>query len=103
MPDLVVICDKEKIGPEGCRGAPNLVIEILSPSNTAIEMQLKFDLYREAGVLEYWVVDPQRKFVTVYCFRKDFIETKVYRNSDNVPVSVLPGLAISLKQVFEEK
>jgi Uma2 family endonuclease len=68
QPDMMVICDEEKRGHEGCRGAPDLVVEILSPSNTAIEMERKLKLYREAGVREYWVVDPVNKGLAVYLF-----------------------------------
>jgi len=58
QPDISIICDEKKRGPEGCRGAPDFVAEILSPSNTAEEMGRKFRLYRKAGVREYWVISP---------------------------------------------
>ena len=101
QPDIVVICDKAKIGPEGCRVAPDLVIEILSPSNTAIEMEQKLKLYQEAGVREYWIVDPENNGLTVYLFQKDVI-VKTYKNTDTVAVTILPGLSIALEQVFAE-
>ena len=101
QPDIVVICDKAKIGPEGCRGAPDLVVEILSPSNTAIEMEQKLKLYHEAGVREYWVIDPENNGLNVYLFQKDVI-VKTYKNTDIVAVSILPELNISLEQVFAE-
>jgi len=99
QPDIVVICDKAKIGPEGCRGAPDLVVEILSPSNTAIEMEQKLKLYHEAGVREYWVIDGENNGLTVYLFQKDVI-VKTYKETGAVGVSILPGLNISLEQVF---
>ena len=102
QPDIMVICDKEKIGDEGCRGAPDLVVEILSPSNTAIEMERKLKLYMEAGVREYWVVDPVNKGLAVYLFRNGAISIKTYGNTGAVPVSILPGLNIALDQVFAE-
>ena len=102
QPDIMVICDEKKLGSEGCRGAPDLVIEILSPSNTAIEMERKLKLYREAQVEEYWVVDPVNKGLTVYHFPDGVIKGNSYKNTDTVPVSVLPGLEISLEQVFAE-
>ena len=102
QPDISVICDRKKLGPEGCRGAPDMVIEILSPSNTAIEMNQKLRLYQEAGVREYWVVDPENNELTVYCFHNDFIKTKTYKNTDTAAVTILPGLNISLEQVFAE-
>jgi len=102
QPDIMVICDKDKIGPEGCRGAPDLVIEILSPANTAIEMERKFTLYREAGVREYWIVDSNNKGLKVFCFNNGGISVNIYGAADSVPVVILPGLNISLAQVFAE-
>jgi len=107
QPDIMVICDKEKIGPEGCRGAPDLVIEILSPSNTAIEMERKRNLYRRAGVREYWVVDTEDNSVTVYCFNDGVILTNTYSSADTIPVGILtkfgPEFGIALEQVFAEE
>ena len=100
QPDISVICDEKKRGPEGCRGAPDLVVEILSPSNTAIEMERKLKLYQQAGVREYWVVDPQNSGLTVYCFRNGFIQANTYGKDGVVPVSIFPGLDIALEQVF---
>jgi Uma2 family endonuclease len=100
QPDIVVVCDEKKRGMEGCRGAPDLAIEILSPSNTAIEMQRKFELYREAGVREYWVADPENNRMTVYRFQDGKILTDIYGSADTVPVAIFPGLNILLEQVF---
>jgi len=100
QPDITIMCDKEKRGEEGCRGAPDLVVEILSPSNTAIEMQRKFRLYQEAGVREYWVVDPENKALTVHCFQEDTISSRIYGSSGTAPVSILQGFNISLDEVF---
>jgi Uma2 family endonuclease len=100
QPDIIVICDEKKRGSEGCRGAPDLVVEILSPSNTAIEMGRKLKLYQEAEVREYWVVDPVNKGLTVYRFLDGAISANTYGSADAVPVAVLPGLSIALGQVF---
>jgi Uma2 family endonuclease len=101
-PDISIVCDEKKRGPEGCRGAPDLVVEILSPANSAIEMEIKFALYQEAGVREYWVVNPRNNSLKVYCFHNGKITANVYNNSDTVKVSVFPDLAIALEQVFAE-
>jgi Uma2 family endonuclease len=105
----VVICDTEKRGPEGGRGAPDFVAEILSPGNTAIEMQRKFQLYRQAGVREYWVVDPENKSVTAYRFTEGAAAfpaeqalIRTYGAKDTAPVAILPGLDIALESVFAE-
>ena len=66
QPDLCVICDEAKIDERGGIGAPDLVIEILSPGNSNKEMKYKFDLYQEAGVLEYWIVNPADKTFFIY-------------------------------------
>jgi len=102
QPDLSVICDRKKRGEEGCRGAPDLVVEILSPSNTAIEMQRKFHVYREAGVAEYWVLESEHKTLTVYLFEGDKTITHKYGENDAVPVATLKGLSIELAPVFAE-
>jgi Uma2 family endonuclease len=73
QPDLSVVCDEKKRGEEGCWGAPDLVVEILSPSNTAIEMARKFDLYRRAGVREYRVVNSADKRIQTYRFGEDHL------------------------------
>jgi Uma2 family endonuclease len=100
QPDITVVCDEKKRAPEGCRGAPDLVIEILSPSNTAIEMERKLKLYKEAGVKEYWVVDPENKSLMAYQFKNNRISAASYGNADTVPVGIFPGFNVLLEQVF---
>ncbi|MCL2181474.1 MAG: Uma2 family endonuclease [Treponema sp.] len=102
QPDITVICDERKRGQEGCRGAPDLVIEILSPSNTAIEMEKKLKLYQEAKVREYWIVDPENKGLTVYRFEEGAILFFTYKKDAVVPVGIFPDLRIMLEQVFAE-
>ena len=102
QPDIMVICDKNKIGPEGCRGAPDLIIEILSPSNTAVDMEKKFTVYREAGVREYWIVDSKNNGVKIHLFRDGVISTNTYGSTDSVQVGIFPDLRIELEQVFTE-
>ena len=100
QPDLVVVCEPEKLGKEGCRGAPSLVIEILSPSNTAIEMYRKLELYRSAEVKEYWVIDPEQKLVEIYRLNGDHYESYVLHVGDAVQSTLFPGLAIPLETIF---
>jgi Uma2 family endonuclease len=102
QPDITVVCDEKKRGPEGCRGAPDFVAEILSPSNSAGEMLCKFDLYREAGVKEYWVLDPKRKTLHVYRFDSGTAFPRVYRPGETAPVGIFAGLSIDLEAVFAE-
>jgi Uma2 family endonuclease len=103
QPDLSVVCDAGKRGPEGCRGAPDLVAEILSPSNTASEMERKFDLYRVAGVREYWVLDPAMKTLYAYQFNGNAILAHSYTASDTAQAGIFPDLRIDLQSVFEEE
>ncbi|GHV94752.1 hypothetical protein AGMMS50293_10720 [Spirochaetia bacterium] len=100
QPDISVICGKEKRGPEGCRGAPDLVVEILSASNMSEDMVRKFNLYLEAGVREYWVVSPVYKTVQVFVLQDGEYRGKVYHADASVPSSVLEGLLVSLGEVF---
>jgi Uma2 family endonuclease len=105
QPDISVICDEKKRGPEGCRGAPDLVIEILSPTNTGEEYVRKFNLYLRAGVREYWVVAPQSKTVQVFelrdgSYRGTFYAAEGAAPGAAVPSAVLEGLSISLSEVF---
>ncbi|MDR0399456.1 MAG: Uma2 family endonuclease, partial [Treponema sp.] len=88
QPDIIVVCDKRKLGKEGCRGAPDLAIEILSPSNTAVEMQRKFKLYRQAGVREYWVLDPESKTLHTHLFEEGRILSRFYGAEETAPVEI---------------
>jgi Uma2 family endonuclease len=100
QPDLVVVCDPKKLGQESCRGAPDLVIEILSPSNTAIEMHRKLNLYHKAGVQEYWVIDPEHKLIETYQLNGDRYSPRILRVDDNLESAQFSGLEIPLDALF---
>jgi len=100
QPDLSIICDEKKRGPGGCRGAPDFVAEILSPGNTAIEMERKFQLYQDAGVREYWVVNPEHKTLRTYFFADGQIQIRAYTAADTANVGIFPGFAVDLGQIF---
>jgi Uma2 family endonuclease len=102
QPDVTIICDQRKRGKEGCRGAPDFAAEILSPSNTAGEMARKFQLYREAGIREYWVLDPESKTLLAHRFENGQIITHFYREKDIAKVDIFSGLEINLEAVFAE-
>jgi Uma2 family endonuclease len=102
QPDVIVVCDPKKLGEEGCRGAPDLVVEILSPSNTAIEMERKLLLYKKAGVREYWIVDPKDKHISTYLLKDDEYSYRICRLNDIVRPNVVPGLEIPLSTIFAE-
>ncbi|GHV13967.1 hypothetical protein FACS189491_09650 [Spirochaetia bacterium] len=99
-PDIVVVCDPSRLDDRGCNGAPDLVIEVLSPSNKIHDKLVKFQKYLAAGVREYWVVDPEDPLVYVYILEGGRYVTTLYGPEDEAPVSVLPGCVINLKEVF---
>ena len=102
QPDITVVCDEKKRGGEGCRGAPDLVVEILSPSNSASEMGRKFRLYRNAGVREYWVLSPEDKVLGTYRFDGNVIHFRSYTATDKADAGIFPGFAADLEPVFAE-
>lgn len=100
QPDISVICDPGKIDERGCRGAPDMIVEILSPSSAKHDQFVKFLKYREAGVREYWIVYPQDRLVQVNLLRDGEYMHRVYGDADAVPVDILEGCEISLAEVF---
>jgi len=101
QPDLCVICDNEKIDERGAIGAPDLVIEILSPGNSNKEMKYKFDLYEEAGVLEYWIVNPADKTVFIYVLKENqFIGMHPLIEEDTIQSKLFPELDFTLESIF---
>jgi len=103
QPDICVICDPAKIDERGCLGAPDFIIEILSPSTLERDVHDKFDVYEEYGVREYWIVDPLNSLVDVFVLENEkYRLIRKYTTSDTVQVHILPELWIALKDVFEE-
>jgi Uma2 family endonuclease len=101
QPDLCIICDENKIDERGAIGAPDLVIEILSPGNSNKEMKYKFDLYEEAGVLEYWIVNPADKTIFIYVLKEnEFIGMHPLIEEDNIQSKLFPELDFKLESIF---
>jgi Uma2 family endonuclease len=101
QPDLCVICDDAKIDERGAIGAPDLVIEILSSGNSNKEMKYKFDLYEEAGVLEYWIVNPADKTVFIYVLKENqFIGMHPLIEEDSIQSKLFPELDFKLESIF---
>ncbi len=105
QPDISVICDKNKLDEKGCKGAPDFIIEILSPSNERRDIFIKLNLYNRAKVREYWIADPKNALVTVYLPDETgrLVVSEVYNYKNNAPVTVLPGCEIDLSKVFIEE
>ena len=102
-PDISVICDKSKIDKRGCKGAPDLIVEILSPSTRRNDRLVKLGLYQRAGVREYWIVDPENKAVQVLTLADGLLLPHEDYGQENVAkVNVLDGCFIELSKVFPE-
>jgi Uma2 family endonuclease len=101
-PDIVVVCDKSKLDDKGCNGAPDLIVEILSPSSARMDKLLKYNKYQQSGVREYWIVDPDTTSVQAAILDNGRYYMTVYGEEDVAPVVVLPGCEIVLKDVFAE-
>ena len=91
-PDISVICDKNKITDKGCNGAPDWVIEIVSPSSKPRDYLTKLFKYRTAGVREYWIVDPEEKMTTVYVFEQELVSH--YSFEKDIPVGIFKEFSI---------
>ena len=100
-PDISVICDRDKLDKYGCKGAPDLIIEILSPSTQRHDRMVKYNLYQRAGVREYWMVDPALQTVQVGILEGNIYKIHgVYTPQDIVKINVLDGCFIELSKVF---
>ena len=102
QPDICVICDETKLDTRGCCGAPDLVVEILSPGNSKKEIRLKHELYEEAGVKEYWIVNPEEENIVVFVLNGEgkFSGLKMYAGDDTIHSFAVPGLNINLTEIF---
>ena len=102
QPDICIVCDETKIDARGCCGDPDLVIEILSPGNSHKEVKLKYDLYEEAGVKEYWIIYPEEESLAVFILNEKelYDGATLYAGKDKVHSKAIPGLIIDLKDIF---
>ena len=94
-PDISVICDLSKLDEKGCHGAPDWIIEIVSPGSKARDYMTKLFKYRTAGVREYWIVDPDKQMIMVYGFEKDAVEQ--YKFEEEIPVGIYDGFSIGIQ------
>ncbi len=99
-PDVMVICDKEKITPRGCNGAPDFIIEIVSPSSRKMDYTTKNALYSNAGVREYWIVDPAKERTTIYRYEEDAAPTIVPFEND-ITVGIYQSLSINMADLLK--
>lgn len=99
-PDLSVICDKDKLDDRGCNGAPDWVIEIVSPSSQRMDCLVKLLKYRDAGVREYWIVNPAVRTVQVYFFEGEE-NSEVFSFDEDVPVGIYDGWSINVAELLK--
>jgi Uma2 family endonuclease len=104
QPDILVVCDKSKLDDRGCNGAPDLVIEITSPSTAKMDLTVKYDLYEKHGVKEYWIIHPAEQTLLVFRRGEDGLYGAAdrYAGDDQVPVPLLGDLVIDLAELFAE-
>jgi Uma2 family endonuclease len=98
QPDLMIICDKNKLDGKRCNGAPDFIIEIVSPGNPADDYIRKLYYYKNAGVREYWIVDPRRKTVTVNYFEKNILDIH-YPFDAVIKVNIYEDLYIDFSEI----
>lgn len=104
QPDICIICDSSIIDARGCLGAPDMIVEILSPSTAAKDLKDKFYLYEETGVKEYWVVYPGENILEIFIANEHqkYVSKGKYTREDTVEVCVIDGLKIDLQEIFDE-
>ncbi|HEY5586319.1 MAG TPA: Uma2 family endonuclease [Ruminiclostridium sp.] len=100
-PDITIICDSSKLDEKGCNGAPDLIVEVMSPSSVKKDRFTKFNEYEMAGVKEYWIVEPEG-IVSVFILQSDdrYGRPEMYTDEDKITVSIFPDLIVDLSIVF---
>lgn len=103
QPDICVICDPEKLDDRGCIGAPDLIVEILSPGNSKVELQNKYQLYEENGVKEYWVIHPEQQTFFIYTLIENkYRPSRLLTSGDVVESVAVPGFVLDLEEFFKD-
>jgi Uma2 family endonuclease len=102
QPDIAVICDKSKLDDKGCKGSPDLIIEIVSPSTLKNDLKDKFYLYEKTGVKEYYIVYPEEKTVVAYALNANgkYGGPKVFSEEDKMKIEIFESLSIDLNEIF---
>ena len=102
QPDLCVICDESKLEEAGCLGAPDLVVELLSPGNNKKELKLKYEIYQESGVKEYWVIHPNEQTLLIYSLVEGkYQSSRLFVSGDTVESACIEGFKLNLEDIFE--
>ncbi len=96
-PDVSIVCDKSKLNDRGCMGAPDFIVEVVSPSSKRIDYHIKLFKYRTARVREYWIVDPLKNLITTYNFEGE--NTEIYTFADKIKVGIYEDLEIDFSEI----
>ncbi len=99
QPDIMVVCDKDKLDGKRCNGAPDFIIEIISPSNPSDDYIRKLYYYKNYGVREYWIVDPRSQTILVYFFEQDSFNVQHYTFQDKIKVNIYYDLWIDFTEL----
>lgn len=103
QPDICVVCDPAELDDRGCIGAPDLVVEVLSPGNKQLELQHKFEVYESSGIKEYWIVDPESQTLLVYTLIDGkYQASRLMTSGDKVKSSVLKDFELDLGEFFAD-
>jgi len=101
QPDICVVCDAEKLDDLGCIGAPDLIVEILSPGNNRKELQNKYEVYEESGVKEYWIIHPEERTLLIHTLEEGkYIPSRLFTMGNVINSRALPGFSLDLDEVF---
>ncbi len=102
QPDLCIVCDSTKIVERGCEGAPDLIVEVLSPSTAAKDLNEKYELYQENQVKEYWIVHPAEQSVLIYQLNDSngYTPSRLYSNQESISSKVFPEITLNLGEIF---
>jgi Uma2 family endonuclease len=102
QPDICVVCDPSKLDDAGCVGAPDLVVEILSPGNNKKELKYKYEVYLESGVREYWVVHPEEQTLSVFTLKgEEYIPSRYFVAGDLISSGVVEGFELDVEDLFK--
>ncbi len=99
QPDIMIVCDKDKLDGKRCNGSPDFVIEIISPSNPSDDYIRKLYYYKNYGVREYWIVDPRNQTILVYFFEQDSFNVRQYSFQDKIKVNIYDDLWIDFAEL----
>ena len=104
QPDICVVCDPSKLDDKGCIGAPDIMVEVLSPGNSKKELRNKYEVYEESGVKEYWIVSPQDEYFLAYRLNEagKYVPSRLMAEGDMYETPILPGFILNIGELFAD-